>query len=327
VLTLGTAPTPPDLIDRYTAEIARYLPPDARASVTAEIGGELRAQMQATEAHSGRAMTEDELAGLIRMRGHPYVLAQPYRTGRYLFIGPSVLPQYRHALRTTLTIAFLAGVVLGGVLTVGGTPPAAVANYVSVVLRLAFYLVVVVTIAFAVLDIVQGRLLLKRPWDPRGLPEPATAPRKSGAGSLADVATSGVFLVWWLMIPHYPWGLLGPGARFFEFTDGWNAAYWPVTACFVVALLVHVAGVVRPRSQWLARWRTVLANGASLVGTSLLLGAGRLLVRSSESPLDEPTTALVDRAFRWCLIWTMIIAAVQMARAFVRSRRRDARAG
>jgi hypothetical protein len=88
-----------------------------------------------------------------------------------------------------------------------------------------------------------------------------------------------------------------------------------------------VAGVVRPRSQWLARWRTVLANGASLVGTSLLLGAGRLLVRSSESPLDEPTTALVDRAFRWCLIWTMIIAAVQMARAFVRSRRRDARAG
>ena len=100
-----------------------------------------------------------------------------------------------------------------------------------------------------------------------------------------------------------------------------------MTACFVAALLVHVAGVIRPRVQWLARWRTVLANGASLIGTSLLLGAGRLLVPSPESHLDEPTTALVDRAIRWCLVWTMIVAAVQMARAFVRSRRRDARAG
>jgi hypothetical protein len=317
---LGTA-APTDLIARYTAEIARYLPPNAREPVTAEIGGELRAQVQATEGHSGRAMTEDEIAALIRMRGHPYVLAQPYRTGRYLFIGPSVLPQYRHALKTTLTLAFLAIVGLAGVLAVGGTAPAAVASYVSVFLRLAFYIVIVVTIAFAVIDIVQGRLLLKRPWDPRGLPEPAAAPRQSG-GSLADVATSGVFLVWWLTIPHYPWGLLGPGARYFEFTDGWRAAYGPVTACFVVALLVHVAGVVRPRSQWLARWRTVLANSASLIGTSLLLGAGRLLVPSAESHLEGPTAALIDRAVRWCLVWTMIVAAVQMVRDFMRSRRR-----
>src|SRR6185295_15223550 len=100
--------TPTDLIDRYTAEIARYLPPGARAGVTAEIGGELRAQVQATEAHSGRAMTEDEIAALIRMRGNPYLIAQPHRTGRYLFIGPGLLPQYWRALRTTLTIAFLA---------------------------------------------------------------------------------------------------------------------------------------------------------------------------------------------------------------------------
>jgi len=324
---LGIPATPTDLIDRYTAEIARYLPPRTRAAVTAEIGGGLRAQVRATEAHSGRAMSEDEIAALIRMRGHPYVLAQPYRTGRYLFIGPSVLPQYWQALRTTLTLAFLAIVVLGSVLAVGGTHPEAVASYVSVFLRLAFYIVIVVTIAFAVIDIVQGRLLLKRPWDPRGLAEPAAAPRQSGVGSLADVATSGIFLVWWLIIPHYPWTLLGPGARFFEFTDGWNSAYGPVTACFVAALLIHVAGVLRPRSQWLARWRTVLANGASLIGTSLLLGAGRLLVPSPESRLDEATMALIDRVLRWCLVWTMIVAAVQMVRAVARSRRRDARAG
>jgi hypothetical protein len=322
---LGIPATPTDLIDRYTAEIARYLPPRTRAAVTAEIGGGLRAQVQATEAHSGRSMTEDEIAALIRMRGHPYVLAQPYRTGRYLLIGPSVLPQYWHALRTALAIAFFAVVVLAGVLAVGGAAPLDLARYLGAFFRLAFYIVLCVTVAFAVIDVVQGRLLLKRPWDPRALSEPMAAPRQSGVGSLADVATSGVFLVWWLTIPHYPWALLGPGARFFEFTDGWNAAHGPVTACFAAALLVHVAGVILPRSHWLARWRTVLANGASLIGASLLLGAGRLIVPSSQAHINEPTTALVDRAIRWALIWTMIVAAAQMVRDFVRSRRRDAR--
>ena len=211
---MGIPATPTDLIDRYTAEIARYLPPRTRAAVTAEIGGGLRAQVQATEAHSGRAMTADEIAALIRMRGHPYVLAQPYRTGRYLFIGPSVLPQVRQALRTTLTLAFLAIVVLGSVLAVGGTHPEAVASYVSVFLRLAFYIVIVVTIAFAVIDIVQGRLLLKRPWDPRGLAEPAAHAPPIGCRQPRRRRDVRGVLVWWLVIPHYPWTLLGPGRAF-----------------------------------------------------------------------------------------------------------------
>lgn len=316
---------PTDLIDRYTAEIARYLPPATRAQVTADIGGELRAQVRATEAHNGRAMTEEELAALIRMRGHPYVLAQPYRTGRYLLIGPSVLPQYWHTLRTTLTIAFLAIVVLAGVLAAGGQSPAALASYVSVYLRLAFYLVIVVSIAFAVIDIVQGRLLLKKEWDPRALGAPAVeSSTATGAGSLADVATSGVFLVWWLMIPHYPWVLLGPGARYFDFSDGWRAAYGPVTACFAVSLAVHVLAIVRPRWTGLTRWRTVIANAASILGAGLLLGAGTLLVPTVASHFDAGTLALIDRAIRWCLVWTMLVAAVQAIRDGVRAWRRSA---
>jgi len=316
--------TPSDLIDRYTAEIARYLPPGARAGVTAEIGGELRAQVQATEAHSGRAMTEDEIAALIRMRGNPYLIAQPHRTGRYLFIGPGLLPQYWRALRTTLTIAFLAIVVLAGVLAADGRSPAALANYVAVFLRLAFYLVIVVSITFAVIDIVQGRVLLKQQWDPRELSAPAVESAiGGGGGSLADVATSGLFLVWWLMVPHYPWVLLGPGARYFDFSDGWRAAHAPVTACFAASLLVHVTAVVRPRWTWLTRWRTVLANAASILGAALLLGAGPLLVPSAESHFDEPTLALVDRAIRWCLVWTMLVAAVQALRDAVRAWRRS----
>jgi hypothetical protein len=319
------ANAPADIIGRYIAAIRQYLPPRSRDEVTAPIEQELRAQVRATEAHTGRPMTEDELAALVRMRGHPYVLAQPYRTGRYLLIGPSVLPQYWHALRTTLTIAFLVIVVLAGVLAAGGQSPVALANYVSVYLRLAFYLVIVVSIAFAVIDIVQGRLLLKKQWDPREAGTPAVEASPSGAGgSLADVATSGVFMVWWLMVPHYPWVLLGPGARYFDFSDGWRAAYGPVTACFALSLLVHFLAIVRRPWTWLARWRTVIANGASILGAGILLGAGTLLVPSADSRFDAPTLALVDRAIRWCLVWTMIVAAVQAVRDAFRAWRRSA---
>jgi hypothetical protein len=324
VLTPSMPATPTDLIDRYAAAIARHLPPDKRAAVTGPIVDELRAQVRETEAHNGRAMTEDEVAALIRMRGNPYLIAQPHRTGRYLFIGPGLLPQYWRALRTTLTIAFLAIVVLAAVLAVDGRSPAALASYVSVFLRLAFYLVIVVSIAFAVIDIVQGRVLLKQQWDPRELTAPAVESSIGGGGSLADVATSGVFLVWWLAVPHYPWVLLGPGARYFDFSDGWRAAHGPVTVCFVASFLIHVIAVVRPRWTWLARWRTVLANAASLLGAGLLLGAGTLLVPSPASHFDEPTLALVDRAIRWCLVWTMLVAAVQSLRDAFRAWRRGA---
>jgi hypothetical protein len=311
-----------DLIDRYTAEIARYLPPASRGAVVGPIAEELRAQIRDTEAHSGRPMTEDEIAALIRMRGHPYLIAQPYRTGRYLLIGPGLLPQYWHTLKTSLTIAFLVIVVLSALLAAGATSPVALVQYLGVFGRLAFYIFVVVSIVFAVIDIVQGRVLLKQQWDPRTLSEPAVESRLAEGGSLADVATACLFLAWWLTVPRYPWVMLGPGAQYFEFTDAWRAAYGPVTACFVVSVLVHVLAVVRPRWHWLARWRTVLANAASIVGAGLLLGAGQLLVPSSAAHLDDRTVALIDRAIRWCLVWTMVVAAVQALRDAFRANRR-----
>src|SRR6266496_474596 len=131
--------TPTDLVDRYAAALGCYLPPANRAAVTSAVANELRAQGRDTEIHTGRAMTEDELAALIRMRGHPFLLAQPYRTGRYLLIGPDLLPRYWGALKTALTIAFFAVLTVTGVLAAGGTSPLVLLRYLSVFGRLAFY--------------------------------------------------------------------------------------------------------------------------------------------------------------------------------------------
>jgi hypothetical protein len=311
-----------DLIDRYAAAVAHYLPPANRDTVTAAIAVELRTQVLDTETHTGRAMTEDEIAALIKMRGHPYLLAQPYRTGRYLLIGPGLLPQYKGALKTALTIAFFAVLTVTAVFAAGGTPPVELLKYLSVFLRLAFYIFIVVTLVFAVLDAVQSRLLLSQAWDPRTLPL-AEEPTVASSGSLADVATAGAFLIWWLAIPHYPWVLLGPGALFFSFTSGWQQAYIPVTACFAASLLVHATATIRPRWVWLTRWRGVLAGAASVIGTGLLLGAGELLAPADTAQhVDQRTMTIVSTAVRWSLVWTMFVAAFQMIRAAVRALRK-----
>jgi hypothetical protein len=314
--------TPSDLIDRYTAEIARYLPPSARSSVTAEIGGELRGQVRATEAHSGRAMSEDEIAALIRMRGHPYVLAQPYRTGRYLLIGPSLVPQYFRALKTALTLAFLFVTVVTAVFAASGTAPVVLVQYLSVFARMALPIAVIVTIGYAVYDVVHGRLLLKQGWDPRGLRAVDSPSAPQPRGSFADVITSGLFLIWWFVLPHYPWIVLGPGNAFLHFSDGWRASYPWVAACFVTSFAIHVVAIVRPPTSWLSRWRTVLANAASVLGAGLLLGAGDLLVASDGTPLDTHALAWINQAIRWCLVWTMIIGIGQLIRVTVKKARR-----
>jgi len=252
------------------------------------------------------------------MRGHPYLIAKPYRTGRYLLIGPGLLPQYREALKTCLTVAFVLVVIVTGVFAAAGTAPATLLRYLSVFWKIALNIVIVVTLVFAVLDIVRGRLLLKQPWDPRQL-QPATRERVVVSdGNVGDVATAGVFLVWWLAVPHYHWLLLGPGAPYFAFTPAWDTVHAPVTVCFAIALLVHVVAVVRPRWTRITRWRNVAAHAASVAGAGLLLGAGDLLV-AIDPHVDPKTTTIVRAAIRWSLIWTVFIGAVQMLRAFVRT--------
>jgi hypothetical protein len=311
-----------DLIDRYAAAVGRYLPPANREPVTAAIAVELRTQVLDTERHTGRPMTEDEIAALIKMRGHPYLLAQPYRTGRYLLIGPGLLPQYWGTLKTALTIAFFVVVIVTAVFAAGGTSPVVLLQYLGVFWQLAFYIFIVVTLVFAVLDAVQSRLLLSQAWDPRTL-TPAAEPTVASSGTLGEVATAGAFTIWWLAVPHYPWILLGPGARFFSFTSGWQDVYVPVTVCFAASLLVHTTAVIRPGWAWLKRWRGVLANAASVIGVGLLLGAGDLLAPADAAQhVDARTMTIVRSAVRWSLIWTMIVAVVQMIREAVRALRK-----
>ena len=201
-----------------------------------------------------------------------------------------------------MTIAFVAFVVVAAVFAVNGTDPIQLLRYLGSFWKIAFNIFLAVTIAFAIFDAVQARVLLKQPWDPRTLPAPAAVPDPATpTGSLADIATSGVLLLWWLAIPHYPWVLLGPVARLFTFTNEWRTAYLPVSVCFAAALAVHVIPAVPDRAGAGSR------GGASATGKRRQSGRSRSAPPRRESigvrgPIADRRAYNVHRARRRALV-------------------------
>jgi hypothetical protein len=78
-----------DLIDRYLAAVRRQLPPEQQQDIVQELGDSLRSEAEEHQAHTGRALTEDEQAALLKKRGHPWLLASRYLSQQYL-IGPGL---------------------------------------------------------------------------------------------------------------------------------------------------------------------------------------------------------------------------------------------
>ena len=87
-----------ELIDRYLNAVRFWLPRAQEDDIIAELGEDLRSQVEEREAALGRALSEDELAGILKKRGHPMSVASQYLPQRYL-IGPALYPAYMVVVR------------------------------------------------------------------------------------------------------------------------------------------------------------------------------------------------------------------------------------
>lgn len=311
-----------DLIDRYLQAVRRFLPVSARDDIASELADDIHSEMKDQEAHLGRPMTEDEVSGMLTMRGHPFLLAQRYRT-RYVLIGPSLVPFYWQTLKAALALAFLVIVIITAVFAANGAPPTELLRRLAGFFDVAIYVFAWVTIFFAGLDMAQARLHLFDTWNPRTLPA-LTPERDKGPGaSFAELVGAGVFLIWWLAVPHYPWIMLGPAASLFAFSSAWHTLYVPATVPIVVSLLLQVVVLVRPQWTWLGRSRRLITNLLSVGAILLLLGAGDLVVAVGGSPVDAHALALVNKGVTLSLTVTLLVLGIQVgldARRLVRLR-------
>jgi hypothetical protein len=67
-----------DLLARYLQEVRFWLPRRQREDVVAELSENLRSEIEEREGESGRALTQDEIGGILTRWGHPMLVAQRY---------------------------------------------------------------------------------------------------------------------------------------------------------------------------------------------------------------------------------------------------------
>jgi hypothetical protein len=304
-----------DLVDRYLQQVQRYLPAKDQDDIINELKDDILSEVADQEAHLGRPVTEAEMVNLLKHRGHPFLLAQRYRPKQYLLIGPGMLPFYWQTLKASLALAFLVIVIVTAVSAVQGAPPHELWNLLSGFFNVALYIFAWVTGLFAVLDIVQARMNLQQGWDPRKLPAliKRSRPAPRGLEAFTELISTGVFMIWWLAVPHYPWVMLGPAANVIMFTPAWHQLYWWITAPLIISFLMQVVALVHPQWQWVGRSRRFVAAALTVVALLLLLGAGDLVMATGNVPLEARALATLNRLVTAGLSLTVLGVSVQAA--------------
>lgn len=311
-----------DLTARYLQAVRHFLPARARDEVLQTLKSEIDTEVRLHESHLQRPLTEDELAGIIQQRGHPYLVAQRYRP-RWALIGPALLPLYWQAIKASLGVALLILTAVTAVRAASGTSPLELLGGLSAIFSVAVTIVTVLAVVFVVLDMRYGRAQLRGGWNARALPEVPADRATSPADALFALAGSGVFLIWWLTIPHYRWILLGPTGNLFTFSQSWQVLYWPIAAAIGLTVLLHFAVLVVPGSP-IRRWRSIIADVISAVMLSVVLGAGDLIV-AGPAGVKPDLLQVINKSIRAALAIGLCVAVVQIVTAGARLSRRRRR--
>jgi len=105
------------LLDRYLTAVKFWLPQKQREDIAAELAANFQSEIDDRAAELGRPLNDDEVAALLKQQGTPILVAsryqQEHRTvtfGRQL-IGPILFPFYWTAIKVTLVLLLIPGIV------------------------------------------------------------------------------------------------------------------------------------------------------------------------------------------------------------------------
>lgn len=316
-----------EVLDRYLKAVSSWLPRAQQADIVAEIGEDLRSEIEEKERTLGHALDEAELCAVLERRGHPMWVAEGYLPQRHL-IGPAMLPHYLRALKVAVPCVFAVFVVLYVVFSrVVTTMPPALAHPGFWIWQFglwSFAYVGLFTTIFALVERSQARARVTGHWDPRdpnALPAAPTDPQAKARRELrvhasADIVADVLVLSWWLGAHSAAVPELG-----IVLTPVWQALHWPIAVLLVASTGVALADAIRP--SW-SRPRLVahlLVDAFTLVVTGILLAAGSWVdVTSAAIPADK--AAFLEKWLN--LIWLqvlVVIAVVYAVRVFRTARR------
>lgn len=232
-----------DLLERYLQAVQFWLPKKQRQDIIAELSEDLRSQIEEKEAGLGRKLGEGELEEILKRCGAPLVVASRYRAEESL-IGPVLFPLYRFVLG----VALLGCVVPRLLVWLGfwifdpdGRPYLDLDKMLTTVVALAF----AITLAFAILERTGAKARLLESWNPRRLPAVSDPNRISRAGSLIELAMSGILLVWFVGV-FWPGKVIDFAGPTIVLAPVWKYFFWAFVVLAVINIQAASANFIRP---------------------------------------------------------------------------------
>jgi len=276
-----------ELLDRYLHAVKRHLPWERQDDIIAELRANFEAQLEDKEAELGRPLTKEEAEEWLKQIGPPIQVAARYQRQQYL-IGPAVFPTYWFVLRLVLawaTVIYAIAKTLD--IAAHGLGAGAIIAAVAYLPWVLLINAAIVTLVFAAIEQASlrypGKCAPFAPmapaWSPAGLPpievDGENKPR-SFAKALAEVIFGSLFLAWFLLVPHYPYLMFGPGAWYlaslpYKLAPVWWTFYWCLVGLNAFELTWKVVDFVRGAWQGRKPLRHLAMHALSLIPLGLLM--------------------------------------------------------
>jgi hypothetical protein len=244
-----------ELIDRYLQAVRFWLPKSNRQEdLLTELGEDLRSQIDDKESELGHALDKPEIAEILKRCGSPMMVAGRLGPQSHL-IGPALFPIYEFVLKMVLlwilvpVFIFIVGPV--NLANSGGSWGAALLETFGDLWSGLFIAAGIVTLVFAIIERTSSHLGSEIKWDPLKLPPvPKEARKPSFLKAVSEFGFNIFGLVWLLLVPHYPFLILGPAAAMLKAGPILRAFYLPFVLVSVVALVRSAITLARPQWTW-----------------------------------------------------------------------------
>jgi hypothetical protein len=237
-----------DMLSRYLQAVGFWLPAATKLDILAEISEDLRSQIDDRAASLGRSLNEDEVAEILKQRGRPSVVAGSFLPQHQL-IGPVMFPIYLFVLKIVGLCYFVPWLLVWLGYVIFDRSYDAL-NNLGTFWTLLFTAFGIVTFIFAMLDRTSNRAKFVSDWDPRKLPKPRQKPRNRKREDIGAFVIGILYLGWLLVVPYFPFLVLGPASYFVTPAPVWHTAYPLILILAVAGVLEHGTGLLINMPDW-----------------------------------------------------------------------------
>jgi len=316
-----------ELLDRYLQAVRFWLPKAQQNDIIAELGDDIRSQIEDKESALGRPIHEDEMVALLQQTGHPMRVAARYQPQQSL-IGPTLFPIYKFVLKL-VTLFYLIPWVLVWIGMVAFDPSYRASNPLLTVLggwgslfTTAFINIGIVTLAFALVERLQSSVKWPGKWDPRKLPavpkpKDKNKGRVSRVESVFELVFNFFFLAGWLAVPQLARQIFASAGNILAPAPALHVWYWPALVPVVINMAQQLTNLFRPQWTWLRPAARMVSTAIVLWIVESVVKIYPLFIVVAKGGKDAARLANLEFFVNQSSWWSLYVFAVSLCVALV----------